>query len=97
MTDKRKDRRGLTAVKAGDSPPKQDEIQTLADAVANAIEEFKSMLLQVVDSSEQVIVVGVMGGYVTRVVALDPDRHRVMGALKDAYEITAYRDIDEDE
>lgn len=88
MADKRKDRSGLKVVKTG-----EDGTQILENVIVqNLLAEFKARLLQVVDSSEQVIIVGVTGGYVNNVIALDPDRHRVMGALADALDLTAYGD-----
>lgn len=93
--------RHLRAATPGEKlPDASDAVDTLEDLVQQAVDEFKAQTCNIIDACEQVIIIGCVNGVVATVHSFHPDRHNIMGALRDAYEMTAYPpcscDCDED-
>ena len=83
--------RHLRAATPGEAPADTPTTaDALAEALQQAVDEFKAQACNVIDNSDYVIVIGCVDGFINQVLAPNLDRHKLMGALRDAVDIVTY-------
>lgn len=76
---------------------KPTDIVFTPDGAIDPAEQFGSDVGTAMATADQMVVLCIRGGYIYDVLALNQDRHSILGALSEAYEVYQAMSAEEDE
>lgn len=89
--------RKLQLVGGKKKPAAPDDIVFTLDGAADPAEQFGADVGNAMAAADQMVVLCIRGGYIYDVLALNQDRHSILGVLSEAYEVYQRMTTTEDE